>query len=89
MEQEATGPAKRAGRERGEEGERKKEKEKRKWKKEKERERKREIRAKITAPITEPVGRVSRSPACADEATGKRGRDAGDRSIGTGKDSGI
>ena len=36
-----------------------------------EKEKEREIRAEITAPIAEPVGRVPRSPACADEATGK------------------
>ena len=78
-----------------ERGKRKKRKEKRKKKmkkKEKWRERKRgkerEIRAEITALIAEPVGRVPRSPACADEATGKRNRDAGDRTIGTGKDFG-
>ena len=34
-------------------------------------EKEREIRAEITASIAEPVGRVPRSPACADEATGK------------------
>ena len=42
----------------------------RKEKKER-REREREIRAEITASIAEPIGRVPRSPACADEATGK------------------
>ena len=35
------------------------------------REREREIRAEITASIAEPIGRVPRSPACADEAIGK------------------
>ena len=90
VEQEASGPAERAGRKRGEKGRKEKRKGKRKWKKEKwrEREGEREIRAEITASIAEPVGRVPRSPACADEATGKRGRNAGDWLIGTGKDSG-
>ena len=37
-----------------------------------EKEREREIRAEITASIAEPVGRVPRSPACADEATKKK-----------------
>jgi len=39
--------------------------------KERKKEREREIRAEITASIAEPIGRVPRSPACADEATGK------------------
>ena len=82
-------PSARGGREERKE-EKKREKEKENGKKEKwrEREGEREIRAEITASIAEPVGRVPRSPACADEATGKRGRNAGDRLIGTGKDSG-
>ena len=52
---------------------RRKEKKKKggKGEKEREREREREIRTGITASIAEPVGRVPRSPACADEATGK------------------
>ena len=46
-------------------------KKKRKKRERRERKREREIRAEITASIAEPIGRVPRSPACADEATGK------------------
>ena len=80
-------PSARGGREERKE-EKKREKEKENGKREMEGEKEREIRAEITASIAEPVGRVPRSPACADEATGKRGRNAGDWLIGTGKDSG-
>ena len=62
-------------RQRRKEGERKGGERKRKWEEKKkgkgEKEREREIRAEITASIAEPIRRVPRSPACADEATGK------------------
>ena len=76
MEQEAKGAGSSAlGREeRKDRGKEEKGKENRKKKRKKgkgEKEREREIRAEITASIAEPIGRIPRSPACADEATGK------------------
>jgi len=76
VEQEAKGAGSSAlGREeRKERGKEEKGKENGKKKRKKgkgEKEREREIRAEIMASIAEPIGRVPRSPACADEATGK------------------
>ena len=76
VEQEAKGAGSSAlGREerkeRGKEEKGKENGKKKRKKKEKERKKEREIRAEITASIAEPIGRVPRSPACADEATGK------------------
>ena len=77
MEQEAKGAGSSAlgGEERKERGKEEKGKEngkkKRKKREGRERKREREIRAEIKASIAEPIGRVPRSPACADEATGK------------------
>ena len=83
MEQEAKGAGssalgreerkERGNEEKGKENGKKKRKkrERRERKREREREREREIRTEITASIAEPIGRVPRSPACADEATGK------------------
>jgi len=71
VEQEAKGAGSSAlGREeRKERG--KEEKGKENGKKKRKKRGKGEIRAEITASIAEPIGRVLRSPACADEATGK------------------
>ena len=76
MEQEAKGAGSSAlgSEERKERGKEEKGKENGKKKRKKgkgEKEREREIRAEITASIAEPIGRVPRSPACADVATGK------------------
>ena len=85
MEQEATGPAKRAGRERGEEGERKKEERKRKWEKngERKRERERRERGEICAGsaargrprVRGPGGDGARAALAAKRRPGARGRE--------------